>query len=98
MIGCDDGLAVVLEAPPAGSYRVVASTDGEEDRVMECSPDAPCGERVFFADFQPESVTIRVIAGADTLTRTVRPDWQDVQPNGPACPPTCRQATVTITP
>jgi hypothetical protein len=95
MIGCESGLTVVLETAPQGPYRVEARAAGEEVRVRECLSERDCG-RIFFADFLPEEVTLEVIAGDARASHTVRPRVETVQPNGPECPPTCRQARVTV--
>lgn len=97
LIGCESGLEVQLVGTPPEAYRVEASAPGQPTpRVVECTATNPCGPRVFLRDFTPESATIRLIVGADTATRTVRPSYETVQPNGPGCPPTCRQASVQI--
>ncbi len=99
MIGCENGLSVVVEDPPAGDYQLVLNAPGEQDRVRDCTANEPCDRGAFFGNFEPETVTVRVVAGTDTLRSvTVSPEWRDNQPNGPDCPPTCRQAVVTIRP
>jgi hypothetical protein len=94
-IGCESGLAVVLEGTPQGSYRVEARAAGETARVRECASPQDCAQ-IFFADFLREEVTVEVIAGGKRSSRTVRPEVETVEPNGPGCPPTCRQARVTV--
>lgn len=97
LIGCESGLEIRLDAPPAGAYRVEVGSPGvAEPRVQACDPATRCDGRVYFRDFTPEVATIRVIAGADTLTRTLRPSYETLRPNGPDCPPTCRRAEVRI--
>jgi hypothetical protein len=95
MIGCEDGLAVEIDGTPQGAYRVEARAPGESPRVRECASPAACGQ-IFFAGFLPEEVTVVVTAGDATSSRTVRPQVETVRPNGPDCPPTCRQARVTV--
>ncbi len=94
-IGCESGLSVVVEGTPPAPYRVEARAAGESPRVRECPSPQECGQ-IFFADFLPAEVTVEVIAGAERSSRTVRPQVETVQPNGPDCPPTCRQARVTV--
>ena len=96
LIGCDSGLTVVVDPTPAGSFRVEADAPGDSTRAVECSAQQPCANGAFFRDFTPESATIRVIVSSDTTTRSVTPVYEALQPNGPQCPPTCRQATVTV--
>ena len=95
LIGCEDGLAVVIEGAPQGPYRVEARAEGEAPRVQECPSTASCG-RIFFADFLPAEVTVEVIAGGSASSRTVRPAVETLEPNGPGCPPICRQARVIV--
>lgn len=96
-IGCESGLEIQLDRTPAGAFRVEARAPGDAaPRVFECPAAGQCGGRVFFRDFTPDSATIRVIVGADTIVRSVRPAYEIVQPNGPGCPPTCRQGRVRI--
>lgn len=95
MMGCEDGLGVVVEGTPVGAYRIEARAAGGETQVRECASPQACG-LVFFAGFLPEEVTVEVIAGGERSSRTARPLVESVQPNGPDCPPTCRQARVTV--
>lgn len=94
LIGCESGLSVVVDPAPQGDYTVIAE-EGATTRTVECVQNG-CPDGAFFADFTPETVRIRVIAGNDTTEQTVTPEYETMQPNGPECPPTCRRATVTI--
>ena len=95
-IGCESGLRVELGGAPAGPFRVeVQAAGGGAARVFECPAGQRC-EIAFFADFTPEEATIRVTAGGRTTARTVRPTYERVQPNGPGCPPVCRQGRVRV--
>ena len=44
----------------------------------------------------PASVTIRVTTGAQTTEVTRQPTYEVTRPNGPACPPECRNARVVM--
>jgi hypothetical protein len=94
-IGCASGLQVVIDGAPAGAFRVEARAEDGEERARECAAPEACG-RIFFADFVPPAVTVRVIAGDAVSSTTVRPDVVTLQPNGPGCPPTCRVARVEV--
>ena len=94
LIGCNSGLNIALAGAADGPFRIEA-TDGTAVHEFDCPAGARC-ERISFDEFQPESVTVRVIAAGDTATTTSRPTYTTVQPNGPGCPPSCRQATVTV--
>lgn len=93
LIGCSSGLNIAIEGAADGPFRIEA-TDGSTMQEFDCPAGARC-ERVTFDDFLPESVTVRVIAAGDTAITTSRPTYTTLQPNGPGCPPSCRQATVT---
>jgi hypothetical protein len=51
---------------------------------------------VSFPDFTPASVSIRVSTGTQTTEVTRQPIYEVTRPNGPACPPECRNARVTL--
>jgi hypothetical protein len=51
---------------------------------------------VSFHDFTPASVTIRVLTGTQTTEVIRQPMYQVSRPNGPKCPPECRQARLTV--
>ena len=92
LIGCSSGLSIAIEGPADGPFTIEAS-DGSVMETFACPAGARC-ERATFDEFTPEQVTVRVIAGGDTATTTSTPTYTTLQPNGPGCPPTCRQATV----
>jgi hypothetical protein len=94
-IGCEDGLAVTLTRPPSGPFRVEARATGMATQVRDCASAQECGQ-LFFAGFLPAEVTIVVSAGGATTTHTAALAVESVQPNGEGCPPTCRQARVTV--
>ncbi len=94
-MGCyNDGLIVELQGTMADEFTVMAEAVGEEPRVMECSPAAPCGSTVFFEDFTPEQVRVTYSSAAGSIERTFSPTYVVARPNGPHCPPACRQGTV----
>jgi hypothetical protein len=51
---------------------------------------------VSFPDFTPASVTIRVLTGTQTTEVTRQPMYEVTRPNGPECPPECRNARVIV--
>ncbi len=108
-IGCSSGLIVRLTGHVPETFTIAAQRPGqppivaicpdgritvperEGDATAMCEPDG-----VFFIGFTPEEVEIVVRSGQQGLTTLVEPTYEKVQPNGPGCPPTCRQATVEI--
>lgn len=93
-IGCDSGVTVLLGS---GYVTPVTVEAGPVDGAMQsrmCDSAIACTAGVFFADLSAPELRVRVISAGDTIVRTVRPHYRVTQPNGPDCPPTCRQAEV----
>jgi len=94
-IGCSDGLTVEIVGNRTSHVTVEVAAVGHQTQTFECAAtDAPC--RTFYEGFTPQQVTVTVKMGDDTNQRTISPDYHDNQPNGPNCPPVCRQATVNM--
>ena len=96
LIGCDSGLQVQLDRSPSAAYRVEVFPPGSgATYTFEC-PSAQCGTTVFFQDFTPDIVNVRIIVGADTsFVEAVQPQYTDVRPNGAQCPPACHIGRVS---
>ena len=98
-IGCTDGITVHLPALPTGPYRVeivVGSGPSGLSYAYDCAGGPTCQQDIFF----PELVLDRIIVKVTTplgsrLTEIANPAYVTLQPNGPDCPPLCRQASVT---
>jgi len=96
LIGCSSGLGVELAAPvPAGSV-VEVTADTGETRSVECGTDQLCEFGVFFDDFTPSHVTVRVQTPTGTTTVEFDPHYEKYQPNGGGCGPICLQAHVEV--
>jgi hypothetical protein len=97
-IGCEDGWTVELAGaaalPPTYTIRVLV--DGAVVASAHCTPAQPCGEIMFRAGVTAAEAELEIIGGAVPLRWTVTPEYNMVQPNGPGCPPTCRQARVQV--
>jgi hypothetical protein len=99
LIGCGGGLTVVLDG--AGASRatsVEVSGPGDSTRVQACNTATPCTgtQGVFFYDFTPDTATIRVVTDSGATTFTTAPAYTVTYPNGKACGPECRSATVHV--
>ncbi len=96
-IGCESGVEVLVFPQPAGSFRVeVFPLGSPASYVRDCETAADCNQ-IFFADFTPDYVNVRVTTTTDTVfLEAVRLDYAEFQPNGPGCPPVCRTASVTV--
>lgn len=96
MIGCSNGVRVVVDGNVPERYSVQVRDGSRVLRSLECRAGTPCD--FFVENEMPTDVTVRIVWGDDHDREwTVTPTYRDAQPNGPACPPTCRQGTVTIT-
>ena len=95
LIGCT-GLVVEVTGAPVQTPVTVAVTalDGSTRSTTCTSATGTCP--VSFPDFTPASVTIRVLAGTQTTEVTRQPTYEVSRPNGPGCPPECRNARVTV--
>ena len=96
LIGCFDGLQVDIRGLADTEYEVVAEGLEGESRTGECvvSSDGTC--RVMFVGFYPSEVTLSVTGADQQVSVKLQPAYEESQPNGPDCPPTCRNATVAI--
>jgi hypothetical protein len=98
MIGCDNGWAVEVVGAAAlpANYTMRVIVDGAVVASVNCSPEQPCGDRVFLPGVTAEEAELEIVGANVPLRWTVRPSYDVVQPNGPNCPPTCRQARVQV--
>jgi hypothetical protein len=55
-----------------------------------------CGTGIFFADYTPQQLTVRVVTPAGEATESFQPTYEKFQPNGEDCSPTCWRATVVM--
>lgn len=94
LIGCNDGLSVVVASALAQDYSVTVKSGGATLHTFTCRAGSEC--RAFLENQTPAQVTIEIATSAGTVTRSYTPEYKVSQPNGPDCPPECRQATVTV--
>jgi len=96
LIGCQGGIRVTFEAPPPhGTLVELEGPIGVPWRV-ECGVDLDCSAGIFFADFTPEHVSVRVTTSAGEVNEHFQLTYQEFQPNGEDCSPTCWTATVVV--
>lgn len=93
MIGCNNGLSVVISGPQR-DYTVTVKSGGTVLHSFTCRANEPC--QGFVENQTPASVTVDVTSSAGTVSRSFTPEYRMNRPNGPDCPPECRQATVTV--
>lgn len=97
LIGCENGLAVEVNHSLQQSFTVNVRVANQTVHTFRCDPGQQC--RAFVANQTPDEVTVSVDAGGGQppASRTYRPEYRMNRPNGPDCPPECKQATVTLT-
>jgi hypothetical protein len=93
LIGCADGLGVLIEGELSGPA-TVRVTAGEEERTFSCVPTHPCVG--FFEGWAPAQVEIEVVREEGTFTTQATPEYQLLYPNGRRCGPECRQGSVEV--
>ena len=95
LIGCTGLTVEVTGAPGQTAVTVTVTAPDGSTRSAACtSATGACP--VSFPDFTPATVTIRVFSGTQTTEVTRQPTYEVSRPNGPACPPECRNARVTV--
>ena len=95
LIGCAGLVIEVAGAPGQTPVTVVVTAPDGSTRSTTCtSATGTCP--VSFPDFTPASVTIRVTAGTRTTEVSRQPIYDITRPNGPECPPDCRNARITV--
>lgn len=96
LAACESGVSVLLGSGYATPVTVEVGPVGGTPQRHTCEDDVACTAGLFFANLSAPELQIRVMSATDTFARTVRPDYRIVHPNGPDCPPTCRQAQIRL--
>lgn len=104
-IGCSDEVAVIVSGALPAAYTIdlaaagletisLTCTNGQssEASIHECRPDG-----AVFRGLAPDEVTVTLTWEGGIVSDTVQPTYATTQPNGPDCPPTCRQGSLTLT-
>ena len=94
LIGCVKGLNVVVNSSLQQDYTVNVKSGTQQLATATCRAGQPCN--VFVENQQPASVVVEIVTPDGTVQRTFNPQYVATRPNGPDCPPECRQATVTV--
>jgi hypothetical protein len=95
LIGCEDGLNVQVNNSVNQSVSVNVRSGTHVIGSFACTAGQPCA--AFIRNQTPANVTIEVTSQAGTVSRNYSPEYRTTRPNGPDCPPECRQAVVTVT-
>ena len=95
LLPCTGLVVEVTGAPGLTPVTVVLTAPDGSTRSATCTgATGTCP--VSFHDFTPASVTIRVSAGTQTTEVTRELMYEVTRPNGPGCPPDCRNARVIV--
>jgi hypothetical protein len=94
MIGCSNGLSIVVNSTVQQDLTVTVLSGEQTLHSFTCRAGQPC--QTFLENQTPMNVTVRVTSSAGTVSREYAPEYRMNRPNGPDCPPECRQATVTM--
>lgn len=99
-IGCESGVRIELAEPlPEGATVTLASDrPGGVAVSFQCTAASPCESPLFARDFTPESLTVRIQGGGIDYSESFIPTYTASRPNGPNCPPECRNATIVVDP
>ena len=95
LIGCPGLVIEVTGAPNQVPMTIAVTAPDGSTRSSTCT--AATGSCVaFFPDFTPASITIRVSTATQATEVTRQPAYELTRPNGPECPPECRNARVPV--
>ena len=94
--GCSSGLRLTFDRPPEVGTIIQVEVPGGTPWRVECGVDGGCDNGVFFPDFTPDYLLVRISSPSGEVVHTVLPEYEEFRPNGPDCPPTCLIATVEL--
>lgn len=100
LIGCDSGVRIELaqSLPEGATVRLEPDGPGGVAVSFHCTAASPCESPLFARDFTPESLTVRIQGGGIDYSESFTPTYTISRPNGPNCPPECRNATIVVDP
>jgi hypothetical protein len=96
LIGCTGLVVEVTGAPALTPVTIVLTAPDGSTRSASCTSATGGTCPMSFSDFTPASLTIRVTIGTTTTEVSRQPAYEVTRPNGPKCPPECRNARVTV--
>jgi hypothetical protein len=100
LVGCLTGLSVEVTNAPAGPITVEAHASGAANNAVytaSCPSSTGCVNTVYFPDFTPTRVQLKITTTAGTRTTEAFPKYTRQQPNGENCSPTCYVSDVQFT-
>jgi hypothetical protein len=85
-----------VQATAGAELEIEAAATGGETRIESCVVGLDGSCEVGFHGFTPEEVTLTVTGDEQARSVTLDPTYEDFRPNGPDCPPICRQARAEV--
>jgi len=95
LIGCESGLNVVVNSSLQQDFTVTVSSGGQVLQTFTCTAGQNCA--AFVSNQTPTQVKVQVATPMGPVAKDFTPEYKVTRPNGPDCPPDCKQGTVTVT-
>jgi len=96
LIGCTDGINILLRSSLPNSATIEISYNGMS-KSISCAQSLCSANNIFFENIMPASFSVKVSNNGEVLHESTHsPTYKSNQPNGPDCPPDCKQAEITI--
>src|SRR5688572_27680274 len=81
LIGCNDGLNVVVNSTLQQDFTVTVSAGGQTLHTFACRSGQAC--HAFIENQTPASVTVSVSTATGPVSKTYAPEYEISKPNGP---------------
>lgn len=96
-VGCSDGVTIRIseERPDSLSLTIYLNDDTEAFATTHCTnQNQHC---ILGIDEEtPENVAVKIGWKNGEFNKIFTPEYENFQPNGPECPPTCKSAFIEI--
>jgi len=92
LMGCSDGVTVILLGELPESYSITLEAHGMEPQQIEIETGELFSGRHFFGEITSEQIHVTIDTGEKIISQSFEPDFSKYRPNGHRCPPTCLQA------
>lgn len=96
-IGCSDGIALKLSSSLPTSSTIEIITESGTLKTLSCDQGFCTGNFVMIEGITPEQFTIKISNNGAVLHESShQPTYTINKPNGPDCPPDCKQTELNI--
>lgn len=96
-VGCNDGFSITIsdERPDSLSINIYLNDNTDAFVTRLCThQDNPC--IIGINEQTPGVVSVEIDWKNGEFNEIFNPEYEDIQPNGPSCPPTCAIAKIEI--